>query len=100
MVPCCLNLITREEHDRLVELDKTNRLIGGAVGKHHFCPKDAPEAHQAVTGFDSFHNDILPVEQSDYEDEFNAFVDCCNGNWNEKCTAIRIDCSATESPGK
>ena len=51
MVPCCLNLITREEHDRLVELDKTNRLIGGAVGKHHFCPKDAPEAHQALTGF-------------------------------------------------
>ena len=58
MVPCCLNLITREEHDRLVELDKTNRLIGGAVGKHHFCPKDAPEAHQALTGFYSVHNDI------------------------------------------
>ena len=50
-------MISRQEYDKLVEYDKTNRLINGEVGKHHFCPKDAAEAHRVLTGFfDVIHN--------------------------------------------
>ena len=44
-------MISRKEYEKFVEFDKTNRLINGEVGKHHFCPKDAAEAHRILTGF-------------------------------------------------
>ena len=47
MVPCCLNLISCNEHD---ELENNGPLLGGAMGKHHFCPNDAAHAHQLVSG--------------------------------------------------
>ena len=48
MVPCCMELISREKHDEIKNSE--NPLAGGAVGKHHFCPKDAAHAHQLVSG--------------------------------------------------
>jgi len=50
MVPCCFNIISREEYDRLVEEHAKNPIVGGAIGKHHSCPKNAEEAHQIVSG--------------------------------------------------
>ena len=47
MVPCCLNVITCEEHDRLVQGPP---MVGGAIGKHHYCPANAGEAHRIVSG--------------------------------------------------
>ena len=48
MAPCCLNMISCEEHDRLVE--ENTRMWGGAIGKHHYCPESAEEAHQILSG--------------------------------------------------
>ena len=48
--PCCLETITCEEHDELVEENKVNPIVGGSFGKHKVCPKDAAEAHQLVSG--------------------------------------------------
>jgi len=50
MVPCCLKIISREEHDRLVEENAKRPLLGGAWGKHHVCPGNAKKAHQILTG--------------------------------------------------
>ena len=48
MVPCCLEIISREEHDRLVEENAKRPILGSAFGKHHSCPKSAKEAHQIL----------------------------------------------------
>ena len=48
--PCCLETITCEEHDQLVEDNKVNPIAGGSFGKHKVCPKDAEEAHRLVSG--------------------------------------------------
>ena len=50
MIPCCLNMISCEEHDRLVEENARNPILGGAIGKHHYCPENAEEAHQILSG--------------------------------------------------
>ena len=50
MVPCCLNIISREEHDRLVEENAKFQWWEGTFGKHHYCPKNAEEAHQILSG--------------------------------------------------
>jgi hypothetical protein len=50
MVPCCLNLISCDEHDELENNGTLNVEDGGAMGKHHFCPNDAAHAHQLVSG--------------------------------------------------
>ena len=47
MVPGCLDLISCDEHD---ELENNGPLVGGAMGKHHFCPNDAAHAHQLASG--------------------------------------------------
>ena len=49
-IPCCLETITCEEHDKLVEDNKENPIAGGAFGKHTTCPKDAAEAHRLISG--------------------------------------------------
>ena len=49
-IPCCLETITCDEHDKLVEENKETPITGGAFGKHKFCPKDAEEAHQLLSG--------------------------------------------------
>merc|ERR1711977_312680 len=51
-VPCCFELMTCEEHDKkLKEIEENPELapVGGAMGKHHFCPKDAAHAHLLVS---------------------------------------------------
>jgi len=48
-IPCCLETIACEEHDKLVEDSKENPVVGGAFGKHSFCPKDAAEAHLLIS---------------------------------------------------
>ena len=48
--PCCLETITCEEHDQLVEENKVNPIAGGSFGKHKVCPKDAEEAHRLASG--------------------------------------------------
>ena len=53
--PCCLETITCEEHDQLVEDNKVNPIAGGSFGKHKVCPKDAEEAHRLVSGL-LFHS--------------------------------------------
>jgi len=50
MVPCCLKIISREEYDRLVEEDVNSPRVGGAIGKHQDCPKNAEVAHQILSG--------------------------------------------------
>ena len=50
MVPCCFTIISREEYDRLVEKNAKRPMLGGAFGKHHYCPKNAEEAHQILSG--------------------------------------------------
>ena len=35
----------------MLEGNIANAMVGGAAGKHHYCPKDAHEAHQVKTGF-------------------------------------------------
>ena len=50
MIPCCLNVISCEEHDRLIEENARNQMLGGAIGKHHYCPENAEEAHQILSG--------------------------------------------------
>ena len=49
-IPCCLETITCDEHDKLLEENKENPIAGGAFGKHKVCPKDAEEAHQLLSG--------------------------------------------------
>jgi len=46
MTPCCLRVISCEEHDQL-DMSKHS---GGSIGKHHRCPNNAAEAHQIVKG--------------------------------------------------
>ena len=50
MVPCCLKIISREEYDRLVEEDVNSPRVGGAIGKHQDCPRNAEVAHQILSG--------------------------------------------------
>ena len=47
MIPCCLSVITCEEHDLLAQGPP---LMGGAFGKHHTCPATAEEAHEILSG--------------------------------------------------
>ena len=47
MVPCCLSIISCDEHDRLTAQNQgATQIPGGAWGKASYCPKDAAEAHQ------------------------------------------------------
>jgi len=80
--PCCLETITCEEHDELVEENKVNPIVGGSFGKHKVCPKDAAEAHQLVS------------EKSTPE-QFDFCEKCCHSPQldDEKCALIRVDCS-------
>ena len=46
-------MITCEEHDRLleeIEQHPEKEPVGGAMGKHHFCPRDAAHAHHLLSG--------------------------------------------------
>ena len=46
-------MITCEEHDQLleeIEEHPEQEPVGGAIGKHHFCPRDAAHAHQLLAG--------------------------------------------------
>ena len=54
--PCCLETISCEEHDKLIEENKENPIAGGAFGKHKVCPKDAEEAHKLISGYDNRKN--------------------------------------------
>ena len=53
--PCCLETITCDEHDKLVEENKVKPIVGGGFGKHKICPKDAEEAHRLVSGLSSYY---------------------------------------------
>ena len=51
MVPCCLKTIPCEEYDNLFEgYEDTEHLVGGTIGEHHHCPKDAEEAANLISG--------------------------------------------------
>jgi len=47
--PCCLGIISREKHEEICEKIRTGSHIGGSVGKHTTCPKDAKEASKHAT---------------------------------------------------
>ena len=47
MIPCCLKKMSCDEYDQIKD---KGLLIGGAIGKHHFCPTDAAHAHKLVSG--------------------------------------------------
>ena len=51
MIPCCLSIIAKEEHDQILNGSQQNGpLLGGAVGKHQQCPNDAEHAHRLLSG--------------------------------------------------
>ena len=77
MVPCCLKIISREEYDRLVEEDVNSPRVGGALGKHHSCPKNAEEAHQIVSGnsyIKVYEKNSLKTKMSKYLWKLNSHV--------------------------
>jgi len=83
MVPCCFNIISREEYDRLVEEHAKNPIVGGAIGKHHSCPKNAEEAHQIVSASElelpslcRAHFDTCGYEATNPQKQHG---DCCVG---------------------
>lgn len=39
-------MISCDEHGQL----KDSPMVGGAIGKHHFCPRDAAHAHELASG--------------------------------------------------
>ena len=51
LVPCCLKIISCDEYSNILEdMEKNGPMLGGAIGKHHFCPRDAAHAHELVSG--------------------------------------------------
>ena len=51
LVPCCLKIISCDEYSNILEdMEKNGPMLGGAIGKHENCPKDAAHAHQLATG--------------------------------------------------
>ena len=59
MVPCCLRIVSCDEHDIIVaENQRGNQMLGGGRGKTSVCPKNAAEArlmwemanNQRITG--------------------------------------------------
>ena len=50
MRPCCLEVITCDEHDQLKFQNAGKPMLGGNIGEHHYCPKNAEEAHEIVSG--------------------------------------------------
>ena len=45
MVPCCLRIISCDEHDRLVAQNpRVEQMPGGGWGKASACPKNAADA--------------------------------------------------------
>ena len=51
MKPCCFNIISCDEYEKLIEGYEINGpMLGGEVGKHHYCPKNAEEAARLVAG--------------------------------------------------
>ena len=51
MVPCCLKIISCDEYSEILEdLEENGPKLGGAIGKHKSCPKDAAHAHQLASG--------------------------------------------------
>ena len=51
MVPCCLKIISCDVYSEILEDMERNEIgLGGAIGKHKSCPKDAAHAHQLVSG--------------------------------------------------
>ena len=51
MQPCCLEVISCEKHDELkFQNARGTSLLGGNIGKHHYCPKNAEEAREIVSG--------------------------------------------------
>ena len=63
MKPCCLNVITCEEHGRFVHENATHLILGGAFGKHHYCPENAEIANQILSGTLNFeHLKILLID--------------------------------------
>jgi len=51
MKPCCLNIISCDEYEKIVEGYEINGpMVGGEVGKHHYCPNDADEADRLLEG--------------------------------------------------
>merc|ERR1712018_505398 len=51
MAPCCLKTISCEEYDNLFEgYEKSEQMVGGAVGEHHYCPGSAEEAESLIAG--------------------------------------------------
>ena len=51
MVPCCLKIISCDEYSEILEdLEENGPRLGGAIGKHKSCPKDAAQAHQLASG--------------------------------------------------
>jgi len=84
-IPCCLETISCEEHDKLVEENKVNPIAGGAFGKHKICPKDAAEAHTLASK--------KPEPQN-----FDFCTECCHENADPKCATIRVDCLKCKKP--
>ena len=51
MVPCCMEVISCEEHSEILEnIEENGPMVGGAIGKHKSCPNDAAHAHQLASG--------------------------------------------------
>ena len=51
MVPCCLKIISCDEYSNILEdMEKNGPMLGGAIGKHECCPKNAAHAHQLASG--------------------------------------------------
>ena len=51
MVPCCMEVITCDEHSEILkQIEENGPMVGGAIGKHQTCPNDAAHAHQLASG--------------------------------------------------
>ena len=51
MVPCCMEVITCDEHSEILkQIEENGPMVGGAIGKHQSCPNDAAHAHQIASG--------------------------------------------------
>ena len=62
MVPCCMEVISCEEHSEILEnIEENGPMVGGAIGKHQSCPNDAAHAHQLASGKQFKNHQILGV---------------------------------------
>ena len=51
MVPCCMEVITCDEHSEILkQIEENGPMVGGAIGKHQTCPNDAAHAHKLASG--------------------------------------------------